>query len=99
MIVSPITLKMVKFPCGVCQKEVATKHKAICCDTCNKYVYIGCNNLTKTTIAGRWFQPSLYCLPPFFKVFSKTPSALTCTPKQNRHSCTPNTQNENTAKG
>ena len=49
MIVTPITLKMVKFPCGLFQKAVATKHKAICCDLCNKWIHISCNNLNKTT--------------------------------------------------
>ena len=49
MIIAPITLKTVKFPCGTCQKTVATKCKAICCDLCNKWIHIGCNNLNKAT--------------------------------------------------
>ena len=27
MIITPITLKMVKFPCGICQRAVATNTK------------------------------------------------------------------------
>ena len=45
MIITPMTLKMVKFSCGICQKALATKHKAICCCLCNKWIHIGCNNL------------------------------------------------------
>ena len=41
--------KMVKFPCEICQKAVATKHKVICWDLCNKWIHIGFNNLDKTT--------------------------------------------------
>ena len=40
---------MAKFPCGICQKAVATKNKAICCDLLNKWIHTGCNNLKKTT--------------------------------------------------
>ena len=39
---------MVKFPCGICQKEVKSKHKAICCDLCDQWIHISCNKLTKT---------------------------------------------------
>ena len=35
MIITPITLKMVKFQCRICQKAVETKQKPICCDLCN----------------------------------------------------------------
>ena len=36
-----------KFPCGVCYKPVAKNHNAACCDSCNLWVHINCNNLTK----------------------------------------------------
>ena len=49
MIITPTALKMVKCPCGICQKDVPTKHKAICCDLCNKWTHIDCNSLNKTT--------------------------------------------------
>ena len=28
-----------------CEKIVKTRHKAICCDLCSKWIYIKCNNL------------------------------------------------------
>ena len=64
MIIMPITLKMVKFPCGIYQKAVVTKHKAICCDLCNKWIHIGCNNLNKSTyIQIQHSDTSWFCMP------------------------------------
>ena len=31
--------------CSVCKKSVLNQHKAICCDHCNQWVQIKCNNL------------------------------------------------------
>ena len=36
-----------KVPCGVCYKAVAKNHSAVCCNSCNLWVHIKCNNLTK----------------------------------------------------
>ena len=36
-----------KFPCSVCYKAVAKNHNTVCCDSCNLWVHIKCNNLTK----------------------------------------------------
>ena len=36
-----------KFPCGVCYKAVAKNRNAMSCDSCNLWIYIKCNNLTK----------------------------------------------------
>ena len=33
------------YPCSVCKKSVLNQHKAICCDHCNQWVHIKCNNL------------------------------------------------------
>ena len=36
-----------KFSCGVCYESVAKNHNAVYCDSCNLWVHIKCNNLTK----------------------------------------------------
>ena len=38
---------MVNFPCSVSEKPVGIDHKAACCDKCNKWVHIRCNNIYK----------------------------------------------------
>ena len=38
---------MVKFPCLVCEKAVGTNHNAVCCDMCDTWVHIYCNNICK----------------------------------------------------
>ena len=40
---------MVKFPCRVSKKPVATNHNAICCDMCDKWAHRHCNNICKKT--------------------------------------------------
>ena len=36
-----------KYPCGICAKDVAKNHNAVCCDICNVWVLIKCHNITK----------------------------------------------------
>ena len=36
---------MKHYPCEVCKKSVLNQHKAICCDHCNQWVHIKCNDL------------------------------------------------------
>ena len=36
-----------KFPCGVCYKAVAKNRIAMSCDSCNLWIYIKCNIITK----------------------------------------------------
>ena len=38
---------MKKFPCGISETTVVANHNAICCDICNKWVHISCNNITR----------------------------------------------------
>ena len=40
---------MVKFPCLVCEKAVGTNDNAVCCDMCDRWVHIYCNNICKKT--------------------------------------------------
>ena len=55
---------MAKFPLGICQKAVATEHKAIRCDLCNKWIHIGCNNLNKTNyIQIQHSDTNWFCMP------------------------------------
>ena len=64
MIITPITLKMVKFPCGIRQRAVATKHKTIYCDLCNKWIHIDSNNLNKTSyIQIQHSDATWFCMP------------------------------------
>ena len=41
--------QMIKFTCQVCEKPVATNHNAICCDICDCWIHIYCNNICKQT--------------------------------------------------
>ena len=34
-------------PCSICPKNVAKNYNAICCDICDLWVHIKCNNVTK----------------------------------------------------
>ena len=38
-----------KYPCGICNKNIAEGHRAIRCDTCNYKVHIKCNNTDANT--------------------------------------------------
>ena len=49
---------MVKFPCSVCEKPVAINHDAVCCDVCNRWVHIRCNNICKKTHRGLKKDPT-----------------------------------------
>ena len=36
-----------KFPYNICENFFASNHNAICCDICNKWVHISCNNISR----------------------------------------------------
>ena len=38
---------MIKFPCQVCEKPVATNRNATCCDVCDFWIHIYCNDNCK----------------------------------------------------
>ena len=35
------------FPCSFCAKNVNVNHRAVCCDICNRWIHIKCNNLNQ----------------------------------------------------
>ena len=37
----------VKDPCGICLKSVRKNHKALQCDSCNNWIHIKCNRISK----------------------------------------------------
>ena len=51
----------VKFPCNLCSKPVANNHRALCCDICDQWVHIKCNNVSPAdyerlkSSESRWF--------------------------------------------
>ena len=36
----------VSYPCNLCNKPVASTHKALCCDICDNWVHIKCNSVS-----------------------------------------------------
>ena len=56
------------YPCSVCKKSVLNQHKAICCDHCNQWVHIKCNNLND-------FDYNLW------KSKNENPYCIVCTPE------------------
>ena len=55
---------MIKFPCGICRKAVAKRHEAICCDLCDKWIHIACNNVDKKTYRNlQSSEINWFCMP------------------------------------
>ena len=50
-------------PCGTCHKKVAKNHNAVCCDVCNQWVHISCNNINRYTYSKlqKELQAPWYC--------------------------------------
>ena len=38
----------IKFPCSICEKAVASNHRALFCNNCEKWVHIKCNFISPT---------------------------------------------------
>ena len=36
----------VRCPCGICNRAVASNHRAVCCDDCNSWIHIKCANIS-----------------------------------------------------
>ena len=88
---------MIKFPCQVCEKPVATNHNAICCDVWDCWVHIHSNDICKQTYRHLQKDPS----PLYYKSCPKKeipfsnlndsafeaafPSGLSILPKKKLH--------------
>ena len=54
---------MPKYPCAKCNRNVAKRHKAICCDICDKWIHIKCNLLNFNDYKKLQNDPSpFYCI-------------------------------------
>ena len=59
---------MVKFPCVVWEKTVGTNHNVVCCDMCDRWVHIYCNNICKKTYRDlKKYQIPWFCKSCFRK--------------------------------
>ena len=61
----------VQFPCKLCCKPVAKNHRALCCDICDQWVHIKCNNvspgdyeLLKTSVSPWFCVKCIGCIFP-----------------------------------
>ena len=41
-----MSVSRVQYPCSICSKAVASNHRALFCDCCEKWVHIKCNSIT-----------------------------------------------------
>ena len=37
-----------KISCNICSKNIRGNARAVCCDSCNKWVHIKCNSISKS---------------------------------------------------
>ena len=51
---------MVKFPCPICEKTVATNYNTVCNDMCDCWIHIPRNNIGKQTYRQSRKDPSLW---------------------------------------
>jgi hypothetical protein len=42
----PMSKKIVKFPCGICENEVKDEHKGISCDSCSTWYHNDCTGMS-----------------------------------------------------
>ena len=57
---------LIKFPCKVCSKAVASNHHAVQCDKCHIWVHIKCNKINLQTYKFLQKSPSAwYCIKCF----------------------------------
>ena len=54
---------MPKFPCVKCNRNVGKRHRAVCCDICNRWVHIKCNLINPNDYKKLQNDPSpFYCI-------------------------------------
>ena len=59
-------IMVIKFPCKICNKAVASNHHAVQCDKCYIWVYIKCNKTNLQTYKCLQETPSVwYCIKCF----------------------------------
>lgn len=70
------------FPCGRCEKPVASNHRGLCCDCCDKWWHMKCAGVSAyeyrrlASCSDDWLCP-VCCLPPFNdSLFETTQSSL-----------------------
>ena len=57
---------VIKFPCKICSKAVASNHHAVQCDKCHIWVHIKCNKINLQTYKFLQKSPSAwYCIKCF----------------------------------
>ena len=61
---------VIKFPCKICNKAVASNHHAVQCDKCHIWVHIKCNKINLQTYKFLQKSPSTwYCIKCFEDIF------------------------------
>ena len=89
----------IKFPCGTCNKPVASNQKATCCDSCNTWFHTKCTNISnkiyscmnKTNMENvSWYCPGCG-LPNLSSIFFDPPYDTDC--DSNRFSPSDNDSN------
>ena len=76
---------VIKFPCKICNKTVASNHHAVQCDKCHIWVHIKCNKINLQTYKFLQKSPSAwYCIKCFEDIVAFGTSPMRNSLKQTR---------------